>query len=135
VSSSPHIDNPPPASELPPFVFVADHVGTDVPAGPEQPPTVQEGRLRRWSTGHTVAAAVVVVGVLATGGVALANRDPSAGTTGPGLVGPGAGQAPGGFGGQPRGGFGGQHRGGFGGQPPGGFPGQPPGQLPGAVQT
>jgi hypothetical protein len=69
---------------------------------------------RRWSTGHTVAAAVVAVGVLASGGVAWAARDSTGATTGPGGV------RPGGFGQQP-------------GQLPGpgqfGGPSQQPGQL------
>jgi hypothetical protein len=76
----------------------------------------------RWSTGHTVAAAVVAVGVFASGGVAWAARDPAGATTGPGTVGPG------GFGQQP-----GQQPGQLPGQLPGpgqlGGPGQPPGQL------
>jgi hypothetical protein len=93
----------------------------------ELPPIPPEGDAapRRWSTGHTVAAAVVAVGVLASGGVAWAARDSTAATTGPGGVGTG------GFGQQQPGG-----RGGFGQQPgqlpgPGqlGGPPQPPGQL------
>lgn len=109
-----------PASELPPFVFVPEDGGStersERPIATEPPPA---GDLapRRWSTGHTVAAAVVAVGVLASGGVAWAARDSTGATTGPGRVGPGAGQLPGGFGQQP----GGQR----------GGPGQLPGQLDG----
>jgi hypothetical protein len=50
---------------------------------------------RRWSTAHTVAAAVVAVAVLASGGVAWAARDSTGATTGPA----GVGQRPGGQGG------------------------------------
>ena len=39
---------------------------------------VEPSDLRRWSSGHTVAAATVAVGVLLSGGVALAARDSSA---------------------------------------------------------
>jgi hypothetical protein len=89
------LDSPPqPTTELPP------------PGGDPAP--------RRWSTGHTVAAAVVAVGVFASGGIAWAARDSTGATTGPGSVGPVAGQLPGGqggFGQQPGG------RGGFGRQP------------------
>jgi hypothetical protein len=92
-------DTPPqPTSELPPVAA--------------EPPPEGDPALRRWSTGHTVAAAVVAVGVLASGGVAWAARDSTGATTGPG------------------------GRGGFGQQPgqlpsPGqlGGPPQPPGQL------
>jgi hypothetical protein len=90
-----------PTAELPPFVFVPDRSGTGAAAAPvevAQPPAVDgSGRVRRWSRGHSVAAAVVAVGVLASGGAALAARD--AGTTGvpgaPGGVVP-AGPLPGG---------------------------------------
>jgi hypothetical protein len=94
----------------------------DTPPRPvaAEPPPVGDPAPRRWSTGHTVAAAVVAVGVLASGGVAWAARD-STGTT----------SGPGGFGQQQPGG-----RGGFGQQPgqlpgPGQFggPPQPPGQI------
>jgi hypothetical protein len=63
------LDTPQPTSELPPV------------AGDPAP--------RRWSTGHTVAAAVVAVGVFASGGVAWAARDSTDATTGPDIVGPG----------------------------------------------
>jgi hypothetical protein len=90
------LDTPPqPTSELPPFVFVPEVGGSTVSSEASvatEPPPVGEAAPRRWSTGHTVAAAVVVVGVLASGGVALAARD-TAGT--------GVEQLPGG-----RGGFG-----------------------------
>jgi hypothetical protein len=87
------LDTPPPMSEPPPVA------AEPPPEGDPAPP--------RWSTGHTVAAAVVAVAVLATGGVAWAARDSTGATTGPGPVG----------------------RGGFGQQP-----GQQPGQLPGPGQ-
>ncbi len=91
----------------------------DLDSPPQPTAELSEGdpAPRRWSTGHTVAAAVVAVGVLASGGVAWAARDSTGATTGPGSVG----------------------RGGFGQQPggPGGFrqqPGPQPGQLPGTGQ-
>jgi hypothetical protein len=123
---------PPPADELPPFVFVPEAGGSTAwserPAATEPPPPGAPAP-RRWSTGHTVAAAVVAVGVLASGGVAWAARDSTGASTGTPAVGPG-GQLPGGFGQQPGG------RGGVGQQPgplggPGQLPGQPPGTLPG----
>ena len=77
----------------------------DTPPPPEGDPAP-----RRWSTGHTVAAAVVAVGVLASGGVAWAARDSTGATTGPGGVRQQPGQLPG--------------PGQFGVPPP-----QPPGQL------
>jgi hypothetical protein len=120
---------PQPTSELPPFIFVpeagGDTVRSERPVATEPPP-VGDPAPRRWSSRHTVAAAVVAVGVLASGGVAWATHDSTGATTGPGIVGPGAGQlpnGPGGIGQQP------------GGQPPGqgqlGGPGQLPGTLPG----
>jgi len=132
----------PPSRELPPFVFVP---ADDVPRGADtvatEPPTADEAkRPRRWSTGHTVAATVVAVGVLASGGVALAARDGGTGATtvpvapGTGQQGqlPGGqlpgGQLPGGQlpGGQlPGGGFGHDHD-----DDGSGFPG---GQLPGST--
>jgi hypothetical protein len=81
-----------------------------------EPPPEGDSAPRRWSTGHTVAAAVVAVGVLTSGGVAWAVRDSTGATTGPGSAGRGGfGQRPGG-------------PGGFG-QQPGLQPGQLPGQL------
>ena len=113
--SSRDLDTPPqPATELPPFVFVPEAGDSTVrPEGPvaAEPPLAGDPAPRRWSTGHTVAAAVVAVGVLASGGVAWAARDSTGATTGPGNV------VPGGFGQQPAG------RGGF------GQPGQSTGQL------
>ncbi len=111
-----------PPSELPPFVFVRDtRVGVPVggAASPAAlPPTPEEAvRPRRWSSGHTVAAAVVAVGVLASGGAALAARD---GSSSPGSV-PGAPGAGTGIGQQGRPGFG----------PPAGH--LPGGQLPGPL--
>jgi len=106
---------PQPPSELPPFVFVPEDGGsTQRPEPPiaTEPPAAGDPAPRRWSTGHTVAAAVVAVGVLASGGVAWAARDSTGATTGPGRFGPGAGQPPGGFG-----------------QLPGRLPGQAPGQA------
>jgi hypothetical protein len=41
---------------------------------PPQPPSEGDPAPRRWSTGHTVAAAVAAVGVLASGGVALGGQ-------------------------------------------------------------
>ena len=123
--SSRDLDTPPqPTSELPPVAAEPPLVAAAPPVAVELPP---EGgpAPRRWSIGHTVAAVVVVVGVLASGGVAWAARDSTGATTGPG------GFRPGGFGQQQPGG-----RGGFGQQPgqlPGqgqfGGPSQPPGQL------
>ena len=76
----------------------------------DTPPPDGDPAPRRWSTGHTVAAAVVAVGVLASGGVAWAARDSTGATTGPGGVRQQPGQLPG--------------PGQFGVPPP-----QPPGQL------
>ncbi len=111
----------PPTGELPPFVFVPDaHARDRRPGAGEvrssvaaEPPSADEAaRPRRWSTGHKVAAAVVAVGVLASGGVALAARDGATGAGDvPGVTGgvvPGIGQQP----------------------PPGQLPG---GQLPGQL--
>ncbi len=106
------------------------------PPPPPAPPHPGEGaRPRRWSTGHTVAAAVVSLGVLAAGGVALAARDDATAATVPGAPGAGQqGQLPGG---QPPGGQLGQAPDG---RPPGGpsgdhdgdgsGPGAPGGQRP-----
>lgn len=114
-------------TELPPFVFVPEHLGAatvvepspvwaDDP-GPVADPIAGAGghhddllddpgtapAPRRWSTGHTVAAAVVAVGVLVSGGAAVAVRNASRGTDAaasqPGQVGQLGGQAPGGQGG------------------------------------
>ena len=131
-----------PTTELPPFVFVPDaddgapgahrddtysgdtYRGDSVAT---RPPTPEEAaRPRRWSTGHTVAAAAVTLGVLTSGGVALAARDGGATVTVPGA--PGAGQQ----GQLPGGPFGGRDhdndhdRDGFG-------SGTPGGQLPGGT--
>ncbi len=93
-----------PTAELPPFVLVPDAAAaagaarTDAPGHGlvgTPPPTVEEaGRPRRWSTGHTVAAAVVAVGVLASGGVAVAARGGGTGSVpgAPGGVAPGFGR-------------------------------------------
>lgn len=128
--SNPHgLDGPAqhPTTELPPFVF-----GPDATSDAAEPlPPDDKPRVRRWSAGHTVAAAVVAAGVLASGGVAWAARDATGSapdTFGPRGF-PGAGQLPGG----PRG-FGGHLPGG---QVPGsgrlGSPGQLPGQQPGVL--
>jgi hypothetical protein len=122
------LDSPPqPTSELPPFVFVPEDGGaaerSERPIATEPPPAGDPAP-RRWSTGHTVAAAAVAVGVLVSGGAAWASHD----ATGPASVGPAAGQLPGGAGG-------------FGQRPGGqlpapgqlGGPGQLPGQLPGTL--
>jgi hypothetical protein len=115
-------------STLPPFVFVPDDAtGRHVPAveGVEPPPAGAPVRPRRWSTGHSVAAAVVAVGVLASGGVALAARDGGTGaSTVPGAPGNGQqGQFPGGQLPGQTGQLPGQT-----GQLPGQLPGQGPGQ-------
>jgi hypothetical protein len=88
------LDSPPqPTTELPPFIFVPDHGGTPAPFDPPvaaEAPAVEDPAPRRWGTGHKVAAAVVAVGVLVSGGAAWAAHD----ATGPATVGPAAGQLP-----------------------------------------
>jgi len=88
------LDSPPqPTTELPPFIFVPDHGGTPAPSDPPvavEAPAVGDRAPRRWGTGHKVAAAVVAVGVLVSGGAAWAAHD----ATGPATVGPVAGQLP-----------------------------------------
>ena len=107
------LDSPPqPTTELPPFIFVPGHGGTPAPFDPPvaaEAPAVGDPAPRRWGTGHRVAAAVVAVGVLVSGGAAWAAHD----ATGPATVRPAAGQLP----------------------APGqlGIPGQLPGQLPGTL--
>ena len=89
------LDSPPqPTTELPPFIFVPDHGGTPAPFDPPvaaEAPAVGDPAPRRWGTGHKVAAAVLAVGVLVSGGAAWAAHD----ATGPATVGPAAGQLPG----------------------------------------
>ena len=75
---------------LPPFVFVPEGDQTQtapvppidgqIPIWHESPDAVplvdqEPAPARRWSRGHTVAAAVVAVGALVAGGVAVAARD------------------------------------------------------------
>jgi len=76
-----------PAADLSPFAALPED---ERPTEPNTPPAPER---RRWSTGHTVAAAVVAGGVLLSGGVALAASD-SSGTPGFGQH-PGQGQLPG----------------------------------------
>jgi hypothetical protein len=73
------LDSPPqPPSELPPFVFVPEDGGSTERSEPPiatEPPSAGDAAPRRWSTEHPVAAPVVAVGVLSSGGVAWAARD------------------------------------------------------------
>ena len=92
-------------TQLPPFVFVPEDDGVAPVAGQlpiwDQPqdelsdPQPAPARARRWSRGHTVAAAVVAVGVLVAGGAAYgARQDDSTAqrATGQQPIGPGGAQ-------------------------------------------
>jgi hypothetical protein len=91
---------------LTPFAGLADDERPTAPMAPDRTGDADQeiddqpvGR-RRWSTGHTVAAAIVAGGVLLSGGAAVAAGDSSTSTPGigqfaqPGQL-PGQGQQPG----------------------------------------